>query len=832
MWIKQVYIDGFGKLTDKSFELAQGLNIIYGANESGKTSMAYLLLNILGGKGKELPKYNPWHFDRFGGRILCSNQLLQADFNKGHDDFPYSRHMLEATCFFFEQERRGGDLVIDAALSADIRRKMEDTETGQAMLDLIDKLNAMENQLPVSIDSLQQRNSTPALDIAEIESAIVAYNEMYQQQAKLTQECRQLEIDCARLKAIYDDALTNHCKQVEAQIGAVDEQRSQSMTALAQFQWTQKISLEHMQRIKELASQIEQLQSDISHGQRRIDDLAAERKQLQRRLEENFKALNIKHMNDIDQAYYRIQQAETYAELRLEHDNPANLETLAPELVSLFKEHPNILEEIDFDDAGRIKEDASAKDQKDPVKSTDESPGIKRLLNPTVGLCGMLIAAVSLSLSFAVDPTLAVWWYGIGALFGLVGIGVIGWWAQDKRQAKARQPNKEQHATQSTAVDLDSASRSPLQARLNELGIETNKQLRRSYAAFLNEQADQRLKESRQAQNREIEIRLNQVLEPFGIIQPQESDVNERIGAIKQCFSQTHALTAQFKSIDETFRASQTEQAELQTQRDQFQSDHDRLLAQVGMQSHQVDDFYRDVAQYDRIDETIKQFDSQIRDLRQGLNDQDFPESVMAARQDVDAAGARLRQLGQTQTDMINQIAGMRKRIDLERLKSLRQTEESQKRKIVKLKACQDRIDGVRQTIATGLDDYIGRYVGMFKEDFATIYHAVAGSGLPVVVQDLLSVMLRVDGRLAKPRDIISSAAFDQMLFAYKVALNRIMPETELPLVIDNAFILYDDDRLQNVMKVVTRETEKRQVIIMTSDRRLEQYGDFLQLSE
>lgn len=77
MKIKNLKINGFGKLKDKEINLKQGINIIYGENEAGKStllkfisSMFYgLSKNKNGGTLPEIEKYEPWKAQEFSGKI-------------------------------------------------------------------------------------------------------------------------------------------------------------------------------------------------------------------------------------------------------------------------------------------------------------------------------------------------------------------------------------------------------------------------------------------------------------------------------------------------------------------------------------------------------------------------------------------------------------------------------------------------------------------------------------------------------------------------------------------------------------------------------------------
>jgi uncharacterized protein YhaN len=74
LWIE---IDGFGKLVGQRFAFGEGLNLIYGENEAGKTTLLQAIVALLFGyplaRGrptrKELAAYRPWDSRRFGGRL-------------------------------------------------------------------------------------------------------------------------------------------------------------------------------------------------------------------------------------------------------------------------------------------------------------------------------------------------------------------------------------------------------------------------------------------------------------------------------------------------------------------------------------------------------------------------------------------------------------------------------------------------------------------------------------------------------------------------------------------------------------------------------------------
>lgn len=92
MWVKELILKNFGKFKEKRIELSEGINLIYGENEAGKTTIHTFLRGMLygmeRGRGRaaltdRFSKYEPWddpnHYAgtlRFesGGRTFCLNR--------------------------------------------------------------------------------------------------------------------------------------------------------------------------------------------------------------------------------------------------------------------------------------------------------------------------------------------------------------------------------------------------------------------------------------------------------------------------------------------------------------------------------------------------------------------------------------------------------------------------------------------------------------------------------------------------------------------------------------------------------------------------------------
>ena len=95
MKINNLKINGFGKIENKEIKLSDNINLIYGENEAGKTTLLKFISGMFYGisknkNKKEIPdyeKYKPWKAEEYSGKIeyvLDNKETFEVfrDFNK------------------------------------------------------------------------------------------------------------------------------------------------------------------------------------------------------------------------------------------------------------------------------------------------------------------------------------------------------------------------------------------------------------------------------------------------------------------------------------------------------------------------------------------------------------------------------------------------------------------------------------------------------------------------------------------------------------------------------------------------------------------------------
>ncbi len=118
MKIKKTHITGFGRFRDFTLELSDGINVITGPNEAGKSTIHLFIRSMLYGadkkrRGAQRPVYErmrPWHTpDIYGGSLEVSddgkNYRIDRDFNVSADDIRI--YDIDNDCFVAESENEG-----------------------------------------------------------------------------------------------------------------------------------------------------------------------------------------------------------------------------------------------------------------------------------------------------------------------------------------------------------------------------------------------------------------------------------------------------------------------------------------------------------------------------------------------------------------------------------------------------------------------------------------------------------------------------------------------------------------------------------------------------
>lgn len=118
MKLKDIQINGFGKLENKNIKFEDGLNLVIGSNESGKSTIMGFIKAIFYGINKnkagnifsEVEKYKPWQESEFSGKaeyeVGGNVYTVYRDFNKNNTKI-YDVAGIDITKDFAKDKSRG-----------------------------------------------------------------------------------------------------------------------------------------------------------------------------------------------------------------------------------------------------------------------------------------------------------------------------------------------------------------------------------------------------------------------------------------------------------------------------------------------------------------------------------------------------------------------------------------------------------------------------------------------------------------------------------------------------------------------------------------------------
>ena len=182
MKIKKLKINNFGKLKDKEIELKDNLNIIFGKNEAGKSTILKYIVNSFYGisknkKGKEysdLERYKPWSGEDFSGRLtyeLDNGKTYEVyrDFKKKNPkifneemediskQFPIDK--TEGNIFFYDQTKVDEELFLSTLVINQQETKLQKNEQGILMQKIANLVGTGEDNVSykLAIDRINRR---------------------------------------------------------------------------------------------------------------------------------------------------------------------------------------------------------------------------------------------------------------------------------------------------------------------------------------------------------------------------------------------------------------------------------------------------------------------------------------------------------------------------------------------------------------------------------------------------------------------------------------------------------------------------------------------------
>ena len=287
MKIQELKINNFGKIKNKQISLGENINIIYGKNEAGKSTILKYIINSFYGisknkKGKEysdLEKYKPWTGEEFSGKLkyeLDNGKVYEVFrdfkkknpkiFNENMEDISnqFSTDKTSGIQFFSEQTGVGEELFLSTFVSSQQEIRLQKNEQNILIQKISNLVGTGEDNVSykMAIDRINRRQleeigtmRTREKPINILERRIMELEQEKQNLQKY--EIMQYEVEEKENEIIKDiDNLENQTKFLNELKTLFENENIEK----EKIELKQNIKKQNIEKIKQIDAQIDELQ--------------------------------------------------------------------------------------------------------------------------------------------------------------------------------------------------------------------------------------------------------------------------------------------------------------------------------------------------------------------------------------------------------------------------------------------------------------------------------------------------------------------------------------------------------------------------------------------
>ena len=289
MKINNLKINGFGKLKDKEIKLEDGINIVYGENEAGKSSLLKFITSMLYGasknkNGKEISdfdKFKPWQTEEFSGKIeynLDSGEKFEVYrefkkknpviYNSKKEDISmnFAIDKTKGIEFFEEQTGIDEETFYNTAITEQEGIKLSKSSQNSIVQKISNLITSGDDNISFkkSLDKISKRQNE---EVGTERTSQRPINNVENKIRRLLDEKRNLE---SYRENIYDNSLEKEQlrleeKDEELKIEFLKEVKSKldnNRFKSAEINFNRNLESDYSQKIEELNKKIEKVQAE------------------------------------------------------------------------------------------------------------------------------------------------------------------------------------------------------------------------------------------------------------------------------------------------------------------------------------------------------------------------------------------------------------------------------------------------------------------------------------------------------------------------------------------------------------------------------------------
>ncbi len=817
--IKSLKIKGFGKFHDCQVNFTDGINVVFGPNESGKTTLYRFILSGLGGLSEdELARYKPWNLDEFGGSLIVERDTEEEI---AIQQPLLDRRYVESISLLSDEEDVIELLKTDETIIARLKNKMAQLEEAERISTFLrrqpefeEKLLEIEKNIDGQIDLLQkqidefkQKRYRLFALIKEKSSAQSDMNELVNHRQKLLDELEQV-----------NSGINEELKKIDEQL---DKQLKELQEELSTERQLPIIGAKEYEEIIRLHQQIENTRQRYEQLQNKVEELIKKRSEVEKQINDMKNELG--WQEDLEKVKLRVKNFElSYRILENRLEQLENHRAKYRPNWEIFKrEGDRILHSLESEVPTSIElEMRQINNKLQFIESEISRHRDRAKLERILSLAALVFSAVAIGLGF-----INFAWFYVSVLSG-AGSAVF-FFLLSRTMKKLEQEDEQKIKLQLEFRSAEKKKQSAVQRVLSTFGVNSLEELKEAYEQYnkwLNE--DQQMEKLKEKISLEQEalvgelkrfgaedikdvpsviLRLNELVENLERKQLEYfllgQSIEQNKGELEKTKQDLSHLSAQFSSKIDSFGIENMQQLQLAFERsskiEQIQQKIDQILKVQQISRRR--DLIALAQNYQRLAELV--------DQKKGIE-----ESVADLMKKQENLSEKIKKIDEqiSQIDLSVDITDQIHRLSLKKL------EKEAYSRLRSQSAC------VKELLHSELANLTGAYAEKFSRILKDLFSRFTDLSKSMVVEKDLSVRFFVRNQLASTVDTLSRATLDQLLLCYKIALyNTLQPEDPIPLVMDNFLIRFDETRLEKAVQILKEESKHRQIIIFTSDQKL-----------
>jgi len=831
--ISKIKIKGFGKFQNTEFSFQKGMNVLYGQNESGKTTLAnFILYTISGFSSEEIAKYTPWNSEDFGGEMLVETQNGEIRQELDPNDPSYEkivrREEYESSSFISEE----GGLIVSKGVSgiviAKLRKRMEEIERMERVIDLLkneqsvyEKLSQVEKELAQKIRKTEEKINLLNEKLSEEKTLRKRYVESKKKLNYLRKELNALENKLLSAKIIKSKNIWKEMDEIRLKISSLGVE-------ISNLKKYMKYPQEKIERVWELKREIREIEEKIDKISAELDSRLEEEKILGERKKVLEELLRISENDDVDKIILKVKNIELSLKMLEEKKRPkgyderwkyferiidadkriSELSSMLEKIKTLEKNLNEIEKELEV-----VDKELSAIRAKINLRNT--------LTIVFLALAGGLIGAgylsnllFFLSISAAVSTGLSL------ALFLSTS---------ELRKNRASLEGEKERLNLNYKV---------LEKKLENLKNEVSSMISGTDFKSPQELIDeyrryQNWKKSMEShiENESVKVLEREIVESLKeFFDEVKGDYSKLVSEIKDKVSEYAILRDKMASLKLSIDGLKTVLEDLKKKREELLNEKDSIFKELGCSSYEdCKKLVENRKKYEVLIEEREGLENRLKELKneweefKSYYDMAIPEGIDVEKlESIEVLSTRIENTKIEISDLenrINQLLNDIEKIKVDPSEILKTKSELVEAKL-NHKLAEEELKifpEVVKLFSMIKDEFVEKYKEIFEKKFREYSERIIGRDFETSVGDDLSISIKVSGL-----ESLSRATKDQVELAYKLALYDVLsPKDPYPFVIDNAFTRYDDLRLETVLSLLKEIAKNRQVILTTSDTRV-----------